>query len=183
MTNVLFKIVLSTLWIVISCKREDAYKNKINALTTSMAQQQFLEKLWENDQEIRDRKTEIQSRNSSNLTTQKKINEEMRAGDDSRLQQLEYYLSVHGHPQIGLHGKKAAMTPWLLVHHSGTLEARERNFDYLYKAYIQGDLSESQFSLYLYRWHHYRFGKGYRHKAGSAPEAERIGCMMEALNL
>lgn len=78
--------------------------------------------------------------------------------DRTNLQKIELYLQEYGHPSIDTLGEIAAGTPWIVIHHSGNIESRQRNFTYLYNAYKNGDIKPGSFSFYLERFHRMKFG-------------------------
>lgn len=62
----------------------------------------------------------------------------------------------YGHPEKSEVGEIAAVTPWVVIHHSKTYQDRERNFKYLFEAYNKGDKGEEAFIMYLGRMYEIR---------------------------
>lgn len=151
-------------------------EKEIKALVFRHQQKKYLETIDSLDQKVRKDKQELEIAYGYDSKEVKEAFKKMVKTDSFNLLRIEAYLKTHGYPSIKKHGKKACSAPWLVIHHSPTIGARQRNFEYLYNAYKQGDLKPGAFSLYLNRFHTYKFGKRL-----TLPNPYREEDMIEAL--
>ncbi|MBW1295219.1 hypothetical protein [Aquimarina litoralis] len=137
---------------------EEDFVKEVNSLSTNDLQKEFLEKIYNVDQESRKTLMDIELKYGYDSVERKEALKTMANHDHKNFQRIELYLQQYGHPTIAKHGDKASRTPCLVIHHSGNIASRERNFEHLYKAYRSGDLSTGSFSFYLERMHRMKFG-------------------------
>lgn len=154
-------------------------KEKIDSLTTDDKKKVFLEYIVDEDQKIRADISQIALDHGYDSQEHKDGIDLMKKMDRENLQKIEYYLKKYGNPSIERHGNKASYTPWLVIHHSYTIDARKRNFKYLYQAYLDKDLRESSFSLYLNRLYRMIHEKKYEIPNGE----DEIPSLITALGL
>jgi hypothetical protein len=157
-------ILMIALVLIISCKSSKEASNSENSignLKTIENKRSFLEQILKDDQMVRD------SEKSYNLMVKygkdsKEYLEYFEAQwkqDAINLQKIEDYLKAFGYPKKAELGEDAAITPWLVIHHTGDIDKRNRNFEYLYKAYLTGDIDDSQITMYLGRTHRISFSE------------------------
>ena len=157
--------------VVASCKNNEIKKEKISlekntlekidSLITYKDQSEYLENIVNEDQNIRNEEQYILSKKGINTIDYMNIIKKMSNLDKINLSKIEYYLLKYGHPSIIIHGEKASYCPWLIIHHSEDLQTREKHFNVLYNAYVDYNLSESLFILYLQRFYQMKYGKSY----------------------
>ena len=95
------------------------------------------------------------------------------------------YLELFGHPKISEVGSIAAQTPWLIIHDNrdeDRIEIRTKYFPILFKAFLKGDINDSQMSMFLNRFYEFKFGKKYIKEDTFSPKKE-INTLIGLLNL
>ncbi|MEL7022021.1 MAG: hypothetical protein AAGK47_10450, partial [Bacteroidota bacterium] len=102
--------------------------------------------------------------------------------DSLNLIKIENYLKTYGHPNQKEVGEIAAITPWAVIHHSGSYEVGERNFHHLYGAFINEDIDDGEFSMYLNRMYQIKYNKRYEVE-GKFNEEERLEQLIDILGL
>lgn len=139
-------------FLLAGCKNESsAVASEIALLKTSAAKRAFLEEIYARDQEVRHRlnqQTEVFGYDSEEAEL---AGEQMMQQDAENLLKLENYLEKYPYPDKMELGRTAADTPWLVIHHSGSLSKSKEYFRLLYEAYLEGNIDDSQLSLYLGR--------------------------------
>lgn len=154
---------------------------EIDALTDETSKKEYLELIFKKDQAVRQGDGEIIVEHGIDSKEYRTHIKNMNIQDVENLAKIEHYLKVFDYPQKEL-GEIANMTPWLVIHHANTYKARARNFPILYKAYIQNNLDEGQFSMLLSRM--YSIEKGsHPEMIGSYKEKDKINMIIEALEL
>lgn len=136
---------------------EEDFAKEVKSLSTIDLQKEFLEKIYDLDQRIRKDLPSIKLKYGFDSDKMKEAYKKMNAVDMGNIQKIELYLQQYGHPTIVEHGKKATLTPWIVIHHTSSIDSKERNFKYLYEAYKNGDLQPGSFSMYLNRFYTYKF--------------------------
>jgi len=158
----------SLLWLLIyfflSCQSNESgladIAKEVAALTSQEKQILFLENIYAEDQAARQNNTAVQKQfgyhSEEHLVSLSKMNEI----DELNLQKIEAYLKTYGHPKIDVHGYKACEAPWLVVHHHHDgISPRRRNFHYIYRATLDGDLENRALIFYLNRMYDIKFGQ------------------------
>jgi len=173
------------LLLLISCvmkKSKADYEKEVSLLTETSKQQVFLENIYDLDQKVRKDVDTIEIQYGYESKERKEAVKRIVKIDVINLQKIELYLEQYGHPTIKVHGKKASSTPWIVIHHSGTIEARERNFRYLYSAYKNENLRSGSFSMYLNRFYSMRYGERFT-LPNPYREEEMIHTLLTCLDL
>ena len=168
----------------ISDSKKDVSR-KVKALETLQSQTEFLEKIYDDDQRIRYERTKILQEFGYESLEYKESGEIMIKMDNENLVKIEAFLSIHGHPEKKKHGEKAAGTPWLVIHHSpgpGGFEIRKRNFNFIYNAFISGDIDGGAFTFYLNRMYQLKFGSRLRLES-PFKESFEIDTLINAMGL
>lgn len=156
---------------IFSCVEERQKQDsclEIASLTSDDDKIEFLENIWQNDQEIRKGEIEV-SVDSMNVV------------DGRNLQFIRCYITQFEYPEKSW-GYKANLAPWVVVHHSGSVINRRENFDWLYEAYQSRNLDEKYFLSYLDRF--FTLDKGERFDMGATyNNKDRIEKLIKELNL
>ena len=155
--------LLLLLLIFAACSNRDSkdenYTPNVDALTTVAKQAAFLEEIAASDQQVRHFATEQQNKFGYHSAEHKAAITNMVKTDLENLAKIEAFLSKFGHPTLDDHGKNAVEAPWIVIHHSTGNSARERNFEYLYRAWRKEDIRDNAFTFYLNRWYDIKFGE------------------------
>lgn len=123
-------------------------KKEICNLDTQQKRDCFLEEIVDADQGIRNKDGYYIRKYGYYSPEYNQLNNDMIQLDLLNLQKIELYLEKYGHP-TNSSSEKAIYTPWLIIHHSATIQDREKNFHYLYDAYKSGILKEGYFINFL----------------------------------
>ena len=180
-------LILVALLIFASCANEvientQSYEDEIKALTTDEQKKQYLETILKQDQLVRgDDGDEIALKHGYDSQEYSEYVKEQWRVDNINLSKIEIYLDIHGYPDKTL-GTNATITPWFVIHHAQSYEARERNFEVLYKAYLNKYITGSLMSGFLHRMHYHKFGKELYLVSPFIPEIE-INKYIKALGL
>lgn len=136
----------------------DPIDRELNSLVSKEDHRRYLEQIFEQDQALR------QGQSAEIMLQYGKASKEFEnflrlsnSQDSLNLVKIERYLKRFGHPEKNEVGEIAAQTPWAVIHHAPTEAERERNFEYLYQAYLDGNLDENAMSFYLGRMYQIRF--------------------------
>lgn len=184
MSKFIYAVILLAL---ISCKTEKSKKisnkDRIVNLNSIEAQSVFLNEVFSQDQKVRkDEKVAIQQYGHNSPQHQAAIQTLMQV-DEKNLENIEKYLEKHGHPKRNEHGREAADTPWLVVHHANFGKGvRKKYFHTFYKAYKSGDIYGNALTMYLNRMYNFEFNS---HIEWNRPykEEEEIDTLIQMLGL
>lgn len=162
------------------------YLSEINKLTTDESKKNYLEKIFEDDQNIRQGQVaSLKLEYGKDSKEYTEFVQEYRRTDSINLLKVENYLSVHGHPKKSKLGEIAAITPWVVIHHYGfqdAYEVKEKYFSTIYKAYKNGDLSDGEISFYLNRMYSRKYSERLRMESPYTIESE-LDTLISKLNL
>jgi len=144
--------------LLLGCKTEKTQNNSIASLDTIEKQSAFLLDIFNKDQQVRkDEQAAIQKFGMNSPQHEAAIALLMNT-DDSNLLAIESYLSAHPHPIKEKHGREAADTPWLVIHHASAGKGvRKKYFPIFYKAYQDGHLYGRALTMYLNRMYNLQF--------------------------
>ncbi len=131
-------------------------EDAVEGLTTIEKRKAFLQKIWDDDQGVRDG-------NSSDT--------DMMNMDVVNVEKVETYLQKYGYPTKDIY-EDLALVPWVVIHHASGYEIRERHIKTIYSAYKNGDIDDGAMSFYLGRMHHIKFGERFRMKSPFMPDDE-----------
>lgn len=186
------KIILSIILIsIFGCKSETKQpvehlkeiENEIRQLVTTNAKKMYLEKILEEDRAVRDGKksADLMLKYGKDSDEYMEYVKAQWKQDEINLIKIEKYLEIHGYPEKVM-GEMATTSPWMVIHHAQGYEARERNFEKVYEAYLEGDIDDGAISFYLGRM--YQMKKGERLQMESPYKAEdEINQLIKELNL
>lgn len=121
---------------------------EIQSLSTAHARKVWLEQILHDDQRVRGQDAK---KHHDWIRTQLKQ-------DSINLAKVESYLSHYGHPKRAEVGN-AADAPWMVIHHAQGYAVRDRYFEMLYEAYLNGDINYTAISFFLDRMHEMKFGE------------------------
>lgn len=171
-------------FMLISCVDKKAAVPTIQQLENNEEKTSYLEKIMEDDQKVRN-----SSEDAALILKYGKDSKEAMAyverqwaQDEINLEKVEAYLSEYGHPEKAAVGEKVASVPWMVVHHQTDNTIRNKHFETLYNAYLEENISDTQFSLYLGRTYEFTFRKRFIMESPFRSEDE-IDYLIKALNL
>jgi thymidylate synthase len=181
-------LCLYTLILIMGCNQvvdnsSADFENEINQLETFQDKKVYLEKIFEDDQNVRDGKKEAEviSRYGYGSNEHKALAEEQWAQDEINLQKIEAYLKKHGYPGKEM-GELATTAPWVVIHHAQEYDTRERHFEIIYEAYLKGDIKDGSISLFLGRMYEMKNGERLKME-GSYKSEDQINLLIKELNL
>lgn len=132
----------------------------VEKLTDRRQQWIFLDSIGKRDQQVRNDETAALQQYGYDSKEHKQAKAEMMRTDASNLDCIEAYLAMHGHPSLEKHGMDASQVPGMVIHHSPYgMESRLRNFEYLYRGYLDHDVYESDLIMILNRAYQIKFGE------------------------
>lgn len=187
------KITILLLVILLSlfgCKTESKesnvtldYKSEIQQLTTDNAKKLYLENIITKDQAVRngDKSASLMLEYGKDSKEYMEYVKSQWKQDEINLKKIETYLQAYGYPKKEM-GEKATSAPWMVIHHAQGYETRERNFEYVYGAYLSGDIDDGAISFYLGRMYQMRNGKRLDMQSPYSPDDE-INTLIKELNL
>ncbi|GAB5551048.1 MAG: hypothetical protein Sapg2KO_06390 [Saprospiraceae bacterium] len=129
------------------------------SLKTTEQQTAYLEAIYELDQDVRNFETEQMEKYGYNSPEHQQSILRIMEIDKNHLAKIEAYFAAYGHPKKDIHGKSACGVPWLVIHHAPSETApRRRNFPTIYRAYKDGDITDTDITFYLNRMHENELG-------------------------
>ena len=156
---------------------------EIAALKTIDQKNDYLEKIFRADQDIRDgRDSELILKYGLDSPEVKSFNSKMESIDALNLEKIEYYLKEFGYPSSDSVTREAAMAPWIVIHHLTDVHKRKGFFSDLFQAYNNGNINLDQFELYLGRTYKLEFGT-YPFGEGAYDPTEKINRLIKELGL
>jgi len=175
---------LILLLLIASCINIDTSKidTEVAALNTADKQAIFLEEIHDLDQKVRTDARAIQVKFGFNSKEHREAETHMNKTDLENLAKIEAYFKHFGHPKKDIHGKLAAGTPWLVLHHQSDYGPREDNFPFIYKAFKEEDIDGGAFTFFLNRMYDWKFDERIKYE-GSFTEKFEIDTITRALNL
>jgi hypothetical protein len=181
-------ILLITILCFCSCEnvqqkgKTPNYAKEIRKLKTNEDKRAYLEQIMEDDQRVRGTEGAKIMLSYGKRSKEYKAYVKAKLDQDSiNLENIETYLNIHGYPGKEL-GEDATSAPWMVIHHAQGYETRERNFEIVYGAYLNGDIDDGSMSFYLGRMYQMKFGKLIDLESPFTPE-EEINQLIEALEL
>ncbi|GAA0715741.1 hypothetical protein GCM10009430_10590 [Aquimarina litoralis] len=160
MIRILFCLVI-LFTISIGCGQKDVINpdlvKDIIALHSDEEKRIFLEEMRISNQKLRNNIKHIESVYGYNSKERSKALREKIKEDKINLQKIELYLEKYGHPSPELHGELAVKTPYIILYDCSNLESKQKNFEYLYRAYKKGDLMPNSFAMFLSSYYNDQF--------------------------
>lgn len=136
------------------CRKTGPFEAEISSLITVEDKKKYLEKIFEDDQAVRETDdSAILLKHGAESKEYKEIQQKQWDQDSINLLKIETYLKKFGHPDKNEVGEIAAITPWTVIHHAQGIKIREKYFNILYRAFLDGDIDDSAMSMYLGRWY------------------------------
>ena len=135
---------------------------ELEKLKTIEDKKAYLEAIFEADQELRrsSEDSEIMLKYGVNSKEHIAFTKRMIAQDSINLIKIEKYLAKYGYPKLKDFGEIATCTPNVVIHHAQSYEARERNFECLYGAYLNGN--NGGMAMLLGRMYRMKYRKSFR---------------------
>jgi len=150
-------VIITIVSILFGCKRTNHVNqegtNAIDKLQTLQEKEAYLTKIFEDDQSVRQSNPELLKLNhgENSKEYQDYVNNQIET-DLKNLKKVEYYLSKFNHPsKSDSMNYKAMKAIWAVIQHSDA-DARERNFEKLYKAQLKGDFDLDWILKRMYRY-------------------------------
>ena len=113
--------------------------------------------IGELDQKYRSQITEVELRFGQNSQEKYDLINKMNKTDEENLIRVEEMFRKFGYPNADSVGTKAASHPAMVIHHSPDLQVREKHVELLYKAYLNGDISDNLMGLFVDRMYRLKF--------------------------
>lgn len=171
-----------------SCEinKSDSNRNLILSLDTSVEKENFLAKIFDEDQNIRDPEIEynILKRNEFDRRSEEFQShlKKMYSKDSLNVQKLILYFESHGFPQFENKNSKAYSAIFAVAIHQNK-ENQRVLFPWLYKGYNQGYFEPKFLSSVLMRMHDSVFNKRLEINENGQSDDELIRILIEKLNL
>ncbi len=173
---------------LIGCKEEikidyAIIEKEIEVVITIDDKRNYLELIFKDDQKVRgNHGAEIMIKHGKNSKEYNEYVITQITQDAINLVKVEKYFEKFGHPIIKEVGEIAAIAPWTVIHHAQTYQERERNFEFLYKAYLKGNLDDGAISMLLGRMYEMKNWKRFQMENPYTSEDE-INALIKKLNL
>jgi hypothetical protein len=153
-------------------------------LESTAEKQLFLETIFEKDQGERDgkRDAELVLKYGKDSKEAMAYVEAQWEQDANNLSNIAWYLKTYGYPDKNELGEIAAMTPWVVVHHSTDIGVRNEYFEDLYRAYLREDIDETAFAMYLGRTYEF-IHKERLQMSSPYTSVDEINTLIEKLDL
>ena len=184
-TNLILPLFLMVLF---SCKGTEKKENttiesEVENLASVEDKKKFLEKILEDDQKVRGSEgQEIMLEYGDGSKEYMDYVKRQWEQDETNLAKVEQYFEKHGYPKKDLLGEKATTAPWIVIHHAQGYDVRERNFEIVYGAYLNGDIDDTAISFYLGRMYEKKNGERFRMENPYTSE-EEINQLIKRLDL
>lgn len=129
---------------------DSVYMKEISQLTGNRAKSDYLETIFQSDQDIRVYWNEEVAKDTS-YSGRKRILDQVREVDSINLVKVGLYLNHYGYPNQNEIDGLALSTPWLIIHHATHNEVRIKYYPILLEAYHNNNIKEEPFRMYLCR--------------------------------
>lgn len=157
--------------------------SEIAALKSISDQAKYLEAIYQSDQGIRNgESSEILLEYGEDSEELQAFYHKMNSVDQLNLERIDGYLEKFGYPELDSFSRNANLAPWLVIHHETQPQIRNEYFTILKQAYESGNMSSTQFEIYLGRTYQIINGK-YPASEGSYKVEEKIRWLIEELEL
>ena len=167
--TLLFLILMNT-----SCKHQKLdlptdIKREIENLSTDEEKSLYLNKLWHEDQNLRDgEEGTIISKYGHSSDEHKAWVKEFKTKDNVIFQKLEFYLSHHGYPQNPSSFDELALNAFpIIIGHNHNYDSQLRLLPYLHEAYKDGNCALGDVVWVLGEMHESKYN-GRRHEMTSS---------------
>jgi len=159
-------------------------KEEVSKLVSPDDKRNFFRQILEDDQKVRDseKAAELMLKYGNNSKEHREYTKAQQKQDEINIKKIEAYFEKFDYPLRVKLGRDAAMAPWLVIHHLTDTGLRDKHFEILYKAYLNGDIEDTQLSLYLDRSYNFIFGERYQMKSPYRSE-DQINILIEKLGL
>jgi hypothetical protein len=163
--------------------RIDPLENEISALNTIALKIAYLEKILDDDQKVRDgeKSFDLMTKYGSHSKESMEYSRTQNLQDSINCIKIEKYLQTHGYPTKEM-GNKATTAPWMVIHHAPDIGIRERNFKYVYKAYLENNIDHGALAFYLGRMYEIKHNQRFRMKSPYTVDQE-LDALISTLGL
>lgn len=186
MINTKIRIYISLIYLVcVHCAQRNSPEDyKIESLDTFEAREQFLSKLFDDDQRVRNSKLKQRVLKESNYDLQSNtyksyVNKQIKM-DSINFSKAIAYLKQHEYPSNKVYSSSASLAIWAVGLHQVTYEKRLELFPYLFKSYKNSNLSDEFFATYVSEMYTLKFKKRFK---TSMNQKEDINHLLDTLNL
>lgn len=134
---------------------------KVQSLDTKIEKKTFLDSIYLEYLHLRkesDAALSVYGLNSEIHLKKKKILQQNR---DVQFKKVDAYLNTFGYPGIMEMGGMAAYAPYYITQSMPDLKSREKNFTYIYDAYLFGNITEDLFYNYISSLYYLKTDKNY----------------------
>jgi len=160
-----------------------AIEKELENVNSIAEQKKYLGQLMEDDQELRQgQSSAIMLEYGHNSKEDIVFAKQQMLRDAENLIKTEKYFEKFGYPKLIEVGGREASAPWAVIHHSNTYETRKKYFGILQQAYLDGNIDDGLFSLYLGRMHRMKYGESLKMENPYRAEDE-IKLLIEKLGL
>ncbi len=132
---------------------------EIKTLQTVQDHKNFLSRLLEKDQGIRNFCIKTEQNLGADSKEYRRAMDSMRLVDTKCLFQAETYLEIHGFPNSKLYGKEAPDAIFTVLHHANKRDVRKKHFHHLYQAYLEKDISGDALAFFLNRMYYIKYNR------------------------
>ena len=128
-------------------------ERQVEKLLTIEDKRKFLEKIFRDDQSVRDTEKSAALVLKYGLDSEEAMEytRKMVDQDEKNLIKVKSYLDKFGYPSITNLGKEASTAPYIVIHHTPDVYVRNSFFKKLYKAYLNNHIDDTQLAFYLGR--------------------------------
>lgn len=179
----MYKLLI--LLILFSChsSSQDEFRAEVLSLDTPQKQSEYLEAIYDLDQQVRKKSTAAETQFGYNSKEHKAAIQIWMDTDRANQQKIELFLEQYGHPKLKFHTEKAVGTPWLVIHHSPDgYDIRLKHFHHFYKAYVNGDLDGDTLTFFMNRMYATKFGDRIEWDGPFTTEME-LDTLLKTMNL
>lgn len=120
-------------------------------LTTIEARAEFLNTIYESDQRARNEHSAATQQFGYQSPQDLEAVAVLQETDRINRERIRAYLKQFPYPDLQQMGDAAAAAPWLVIHHSPSVEFRRTYLDTLYRAYQNGNIQQNGWTLFLKR--------------------------------
>lgn len=155
--------IFSFLFIYVGCQSKTASEAvgpyNIDHVESREERKAFLQQIRDDDQGVRGEEgAELMIKYGKESKEHKDYIKKQHDQDAINLSKIEAYFEKFDHPRVTDVGSLASV-PYLVIHHAQGYDVRERHFTKIYKAYKEGNISDTSMSFYLGRMHQMKFNE------------------------
>jgi hypothetical protein len=141
------------------------FQTEIDQLSTDELRKAYLLAIFNDDQKVRKDLEDVAKFGQESKEFQERGQAMMRM-DSINSVKIEKYLAQYPYPSKSIYGEIPVYTPWTVIHHSSSLDMKQRYFPQLYKVWKNKDIKDNSFYLYLNRAYRFKFQKAFKRESG-----------------